>query len=103
MIFLMAPKDIQENSDYERALELLKQEHGEDSVAPDRELFASDKESKESWKEVYGEADGVYILAREDGRLGSGCGSSGSTSQSSGYPPRSSSREAEIRATRPSP
>jgi hypothetical protein len=72
MIFLMAPKDIQENSDYERALELLKQEHGEDSVAPDRELFASDKEWKESWKEVYGEADGVYILAREDGTLGLG-------------------------------
>lgn len=29
MIFLMAPKDLQESSDYERVLELLKQNHGE--------------------------------------------------------------------------
>lgn len=72
MIFLMAPKDLQESSDYERVLELLKQNHGEGAVAADKDLFESAKEWRQSWKEVYGEADGVYILAREDGTVGLG-------------------------------
>ena len=72
MIFLMAPKDIQQSPDYERALELLKQRHGENLVAADRDLFASDKEWRKSWKEVYGKADEIYILAREDGTVGLG-------------------------------
>lgn len=72
MIFLMAPMDLQNGPDYERALEILKQEHGEASVAADRDLFASVKEWRESWKEVYGQANGIYILAREDGTVGLG-------------------------------
>ena len=72
MIFLMAPKDLQQSPDYERALELVKHKHGEQSVAADREFFSSEKEWKESWKEVYGKADGLCILAREDGTVGLG-------------------------------
>lgn len=70
MIFLMVPKDLQQSPDYERMLEMLKQRHGEGSVAADRDLFGSAKEWRKSWKEVYGEADGLYILAREDGTVG---------------------------------
>lgn len=72
MIFLMAPKDLQQSPDYERVLELLKHRHGEELVAADRNLFETAKEWKESWKEVYGKADGLYILAREDGTVGLG-------------------------------
>lgn len=72
MIFLMAPKDLQKSSDYEKALEFLKREHGEDSVAADRDLFASAKEWRDRWKEVYSDAEGLYILAREDGTVGLG-------------------------------
>lgn len=72
MIFLMAPKDLQQSPDYERALEFLKQEHGKELVAADRGLFASAKEWRENWKEVYGRADRLYILAREDGTVGLG-------------------------------
>lgn len=72
MIFLMAPKDLQQSPDYERALELLKQRHGAESVVADRDLFASAKEWRESWKEVYGKADRFYILARKDGTVGLG-------------------------------
>ena len=72
MIFLMAPKDLQKGPDYEKALEFLKRERGEDSVAADRDLFSSAKQWRKSWKEVYGEADGFYILAREDGTVGLG-------------------------------
>lgn len=72
MIFLMAPKDLQQSSDYERALALLKQQHGEDSVTADRNLFGSAREWRKSWKEVYSHAEEVYVLAREDGTVGLG-------------------------------
>lgn len=72
MIFLMAPKDLQQSPDYERTLALLKERHGAESVAADRELFESGKEWRKSWKEVYGRAEQVYVLAREDGTVGLG-------------------------------
>lgn len=72
MIFLMAPKDLHESPGYEQALELLRERHEEESVAADRDLFGSGKEWKKSWKEVYGRAEEVYVLAREDGTVGLG-------------------------------
>lgn len=72
MIFLTAPKDLQQSESYEKALELLRQRHGAEGVTPDNELFGSNKEWRESWKSVYGRAEKLYVLAREDGTVGRG-------------------------------
>lgn len=72
MIFLTAPKDLQQSESYNKALELLRQRHAAEEVTPDSELFGSNKEWRESWKSVYGRAEKLYVLAREDGTVGRG-------------------------------
>lgn len=74
MIFLTAPLDVQRTPAYEAALKLLTERHGPDQVIADRELFSSMKEYNKVWKSVYDpeNADRLYVLAREDGTIGSG-------------------------------
>lgn len=72
MVFLTAPMDLQQSPACERALELLKERHGQSVVGEDRSLFDSHKQWRKTYKEVYGKADLIYILAREDGTVGLG-------------------------------
>lgn len=72
MVFLTAPMDLQDSPAYERALTLLAERHGQSGVTADRELFDSFKQWRKSYKEVYGRADLLYVLAREDGTMGLG-------------------------------
>lgn len=72
MIFLTAPKDLQQSPAYERALALLGERHGEGAITADRELFDSIKQWRKGWKEVYGKAQLLYVLARHDATVGLG-------------------------------
>lgn len=72
MVFLTASIDLQKSSAYERALELLKERHGQSEVRADRDLFDSSKQWRKTFKEVYGKAERIYVLAREDGTVGLG-------------------------------
>ncbi len=71
-IFLMAPKDMQDTSTYEEALKLLVDAHEGEEVAADRNLFESGAQYRKNWKSVYGGAERIYVLAREDGTVGKG-------------------------------
>lgn len=53
-------------------LELLRGRYGQESVSADRGLFESAKDWRKRYKTVYGQAEAVYILAREDGTVGLG-------------------------------
>lgn len=72
MIFLTATKDLQNSPAYEQALNLLEERCGEQSITVDRGLFESGKDWRKRYKQVYGQAEAVYILAREDGTVGLG-------------------------------
>lgn len=72
MIFLTATKDLQNGRAYEQALTLLEERYGEQSITVDRGLFESGKDWRKRYKQVYGQAEAVYILAREDGTVGLG-------------------------------
>src|SRR3712207_6774389 len=72
-IFLTAPKDLQRTSAYEELLRVLShQRHRGEEVVADRALFRDNRHWKKSWKELYGRADKLYVLAREDGTVGLG-------------------------------
>lgn len=73
-IFLTAPLDLQDGPEYEAALKLLGDRHDPARVIADRDLFTDMKEYNRRWKEVYDpdKAERLYILAREDGTIGSG-------------------------------
>lgn len=74
MIFLTAPLDIQQSPAYESALELLKDRHGPDQLAADRDLFEDMKTYNKTWKRVHDpeKAEALYLLAREDSTIGHG-------------------------------
>ena len=72
MVFLTAPVSLQQSPAYERALALLQERHGQGEVSADRELFDSFKQWDKTFKEVYGKAEVIYVLAREDGTVGLG-------------------------------
>ena len=72
-IFLTAPKDLQRTPAYEELLRVLSQQrHQGEEVLADRDLFKDNRHWKKSWKELYGRADKLYVLAREDGTVGLG-------------------------------
>src|SRR3712207_7703922 len=72
-IFLTAPKDLQRTPAYEELLRLLRlQRHQGEEVLADRDLFRNNRHWKKSWKELYGRADKLYVLVREDGTVGLG-------------------------------
>lgn len=71
-VFLTATTDLQQSPAYEQALALLKERHGESEISLDRNLFDSFREWRKSYKEVYGKAEVMYVLAREDGTVGLG-------------------------------
>lgn len=71
-IFLTAPKDLQDATTYEEVLKLLEDTHEGEDVVADRDLFESSKEYRKNWKGVYGKAERLYVLAREDGTVGRG-------------------------------
>lgn len=72
MVFLTAPIDLQKSPAYERMLTLLAERHGQSGVSADRDLFDSPKQWRKIYKEVYGKAERIYVLAREDGTVGLG-------------------------------
>lgn len=74
MIFLTAPLDMQQTPAYDSALAMLRERHGTDAIAPDRDLFEDMAEYVARYKEVYdpAHATALYVLAREDGTIGSG-------------------------------
>lgn len=74
MIFLTAPIDLQQSAAYESALNMLHERHGPDAIAPDRDLFEDMADYNARYREVYDPArtTALYILAREDGTIGSG-------------------------------
>src|SRR3712207_3415762 len=72
-VFLTAPKDLQRTSAYDELLRVLRQQrHQGEEVLADRDLFKDNRHWKKSWKELYGRADKLYVLAREDGTVGLG-------------------------------
>ena len=72
-VFLTAPKDLQRTPAYDELLRLLRQErHQREEVVADRDLFRDNRHWKKNWKELYGSADKLYVLAREDGTVGLG-------------------------------
>jgi hypothetical protein len=72
-IFLTAPKDLQRTPAYDELLRVLRQQrHQGEEVLADRDLFRDNRHWKKSWKELYGRADKLYVLAREDGTVGLG-------------------------------
>lgn len=74
MIFLTAPLDLQQTPAYEAALAMLRERHGTDAIAPDRDLFEGMADYSARYKQVYDPAQttALYVLAREDGTIGSG-------------------------------
>ena len=72
MIFLTAPKDLQQSSSCEEVLGLVREAHEGEEVVADRDLFENSEHWRGSWKEIYGKAEKLYILAREDGTVGQG-------------------------------
>ena len=73
VFFLTAPKDLQRTPAYDELLRVLRQQrHQGEEVVADRDLFRDNRHWKKSWKEVYGRADKLYVLAREDGTVGLG-------------------------------
>lgn len=74
MIFLTAPMELQSDPAYESALAVLCERYGPESVAADRDLFDNVPDYNARWKEVYdpARATALYVLAREDGTIGSG-------------------------------
>src|SRR3712207_2519333 len=72
-VFLTAPKDLQHTPAYDELLRVLRQQrHQGEEVLADRDLFKDNRHWKKSWKKVYGRADKLYVLAREDGTVGLG-------------------------------
>ena len=72
-IFLTAPKDLQRSPAYDELLRVLRQQrHRGEEVLADRDLFRDNRHWKKNWKELYGRADKLYVLAREDGTVGLG-------------------------------
>ena len=72
-VFLTAPKDLQHTPAYDELLRVLRQQrHRGEEVLADRDLFKDNRHWKKSWKELYGRADKLYVLAREDGTVGLG-------------------------------
>ena len=72
-VFLTAPKDLQRTPAYEELLRVLRQQrHQGEEVLADRDLFKDNHHWKKSWKQVYGRADKLYVLAREEGTVGLG-------------------------------
>jgi hypothetical protein len=72
-IFLTAPKDLQRTPAYDELLRVLSQQrHRGEEVVADRDLFKDNRHWKKNWKELYGRADKLYVLAREDGTVGLG-------------------------------
>jgi hypothetical protein len=70
---LTAPKDLQRTPAYDELLRVLRKErHRGEEVLADRDLFKDNRHWKKSWKKVYGRADKLYVLAREDGTVGLG-------------------------------
>ena len=72
VVFLTAPKDLQQGAAYETALGRLISEHGAENVMADRDLFEGTKDWNARWKQVYGGAGRLYVLVREDGTIGLG-------------------------------
>src|SRR3712207_5379724 len=72
-VYLTAPKDLQRTPAYDELLRVLSQErHQGEEVLADRDLFKDNRRWKKNWKKVYGRADKLYVLAREDGTVGLG-------------------------------
>jgi hypothetical protein len=72
-VFLTAPKDLQRTPAYDELLRFLShQRHRGEEVLADRDLFRDNRHWKKNWKELYGKADKLYVLAREDGTVGLG-------------------------------
>ncbi len=72
-VFLTAPKDLQRTPAYDELLRVLRQQrHRGEEVLADRDLFKDNRHWKKNWKKVYGRADKLYVLAREDGTVGLG-------------------------------
>lgn len=74
MIFLTAPMDMQQSPAYESALTMLRDRYGTDVIAADRDLFESMADYVARYRKVYDPeaATALYVLAREDGTIGSG-------------------------------
>lgn len=74
MIFLTAPLDTQQSPAYESALAMLRERYGPDAIAADRDLFEDMADYVARYKQVYdpARATALYVLAREDGTIGSG-------------------------------
>ena len=73
VFFLTAPKDLQRTPAYDELLRVLRQQRyqGEELLA-DSDLFKDNRHWKKNWKELYGRADKLYVLAREEGTVGLG-------------------------------
>lgn len=71
-ILLMSPKNMQDTPTYEEALKLLVDNHEGQEVVADRDLFESGAQRRKNWKSVYGGAEKIYVLSREDGTVGKG-------------------------------